>query len=77
MRSSRPLAAFVAACSLAAIAPATAAAGGHDGYSRIDLVSNQPAMAQLTDPGLVNAWGLAAGHRRQVWPAWWGTLDEA
>src|SRR4051812_22754674 len=72
MRRSRPVAAFAAACSLAAIAPATAAAAhdghdGHDGLRRIDLVSNQPAMAQLTDPGLVNAWGLAAGPKTPLW----------
>jgi uncharacterized protein (TIGR03118 family) len=67
MGSFRPFAAFAAACSLATIVPASAAADGHDGYSRIDLVSNQPAMAQLTDPGLVNAWGLAAGPKTPLW----------
>jgi uncharacterized protein (TIGR03118 family) len=29
-------------------------------YIRTDLVSNQPAVAPVTDPNLVNAWGLVA-----------------
>src|SRR6266478_10149268 len=29
-------------------------------YQRTDLVSNQPGIAPVTDPNLVNAWGLVA-----------------
>jgi uncharacterized protein (TIGR03118 family) len=41
----------------AAPAGATAHTGG---YSQINLVSDQPGKANLLDPDLVNAWGLAA-----------------
>jgi uncharacterized protein (TIGR03118 family) len=41
-------------------------AGGH-GYVRTDLVSDQPGVAQLTDPNLVNAWGLSHGPDTPIW----------
>jgi uncharacterized protein (TIGR03118 family) len=46
----------------AAVAPAGAspADGNNSAFSQINLVSNQPGVAPLTDPDLVNAWGLAA-----------------
>lgn len=44
-----------------AAAPAQAAAGGHaGGYRQVNLVSDLPGLAPLTDPDLVNAWGLSA-----------------
>jgi len=45
-------------------APAGAAAGG---YVQENLVSDQPGVAQLTDPSLVNAWGMSRGPNTPVW----------
>jgi uncharacterized protein (TIGR03118 family) len=44
--------------------PAGAAAGG---YTQENLVSDQPGVAQLTDPNLVNAWGMSRGPNTPVW----------
>jgi uncharacterized protein (TIGR03118 family) len=33
---------------------------GSKGFRQVDLVSDQPGVAPLTDPDLVNAWGLSA-----------------
>ena len=42
-------------------APAAATSAHHsNGFRQVDLVSDQPGVARLTDPGLVNAWGLSA-----------------
>jgi uncharacterized protein (TIGR03118 family) len=83
-RSSRPLRALrraaVALTALALLAlPAGALAdhgrGHHRGgaFRQINLVSNVPGMAQLTDPDLKNAWGLAAGPTTPLWVADNGT----
>ena len=47
---------------VAATTPATASQGHSDGrgFRQVDLVSDQPGVAPLTDPDLVNAWGLSA-----------------
>jgi len=42
-----------------ALSPAQAAAPGN-AYIQKNLVSDQPGMAQVTDPNLVNPWGLSA-----------------
>lgn len=53
--------AIVAAGTLAATGLGAAPAGAHTtAYRQINLVSDQPGHAALTDPDLVNAWGLAA-----------------
>src|SRR6516162_5462025 len=46
----------------AAVAPAGASPpdGHNSAFVRVNLVSNQPGVAPLTDTDLVNAWGLAA-----------------
>ena len=46
----------------AALAPAGAspANGQKSAFVQVNLVSNQPNVASLQDPDLVNAWGLAA-----------------
>ena len=62
------LAAAVATAALAI----PAAALGH-GYRQTNLVSDQPGVAQITDPNLVNAWGLAAGPTTPLWVADNGT----
>jgi uncharacterized protein (TIGR03118 family) len=56
------VATIVAAGTLAAGALGAAPAGAttHSTYRQINLVSDQAGQAQLTDPDLVNAWGLAA-----------------
>jgi len=60
---------------LVALAPAAPAAGAHprNAYHQTNLVSDLPGMAQLTDPDLVNPWGLAAGPTTPAWVADNGT----
>ena len=56
-----PAAAIVTAGALAAGAFGAAPASAHlTAYRQVNLVSDQPGHAPLTDPDLVNAWGLAA-----------------
>jgi uncharacterized protein (TIGR03118 family) len=54
----------VAALVGAVPASAGAAAGG---YLQENLVSDQPGVAQMTDPQLVNAWGMSRGANTPVW----------
>lgn len=51
---------------VAVAAPAKPAAAPH-GYIRTDLVSDQAGVAQLTDPNLVNPWGLSRGPDSPIW----------
>lgn len=50
-----------------------AGAGDHvapnNHYTVTNLVSDQPGVAQITDPSLENAWGLAAGPTSPIWVA--------
>jgi uncharacterized protein (TIGR03118 family) len=39
------------------------------GLHRVDLVSDVPGRAPVTDPKLVNAWGLSAGPDTPIWVA--------
>jgi uncharacterized protein (TIGR03118 family) len=58
-----PLAAAVALTAATAwVGAGAAAADPHhaSGFRQINLVSDQPGVAPLTDPDLVNAWGLSA-----------------
>src|SRR5690349_8437215 len=62
-RRALSLATIVSAGALAAGALGAAPAGAsadNSGYRQINMVSDQAGKAQLTDPDLVNAWGLAA-----------------
>src|SRR6185437_2176822 len=43
---------------------AGAAAGG---YTQTNLVSDQPGRAAITDPNLVNAWGMSHGPNTPLW----------
>ena len=63
---------------LAALAPVTRAGASQPGnaYHQTNLVSDLPGTAQLTDPDLVNPWGLAQGPATPAWVADNGT-DEA
>jgi uncharacterized protein (TIGR03118 family) len=60
---------------LAALVPVGPAAAAQPGnaYHQTNLVSDLPGMAQLTDPDLVNPWGLAAGPTTPAWVADNGT----
>jgi len=49
------------------VAAAAPAAAMPSRYVQTNLVSDQPGMAQLTDPWLVNAWGLSAGPTSPLW----------
>jgi len=55
---------IVAALVVAVPLPASANGGG---YAQENLVSDQPGVAQLTDPNLVNAWGMSHGPNTPVW----------
>ena len=46
-------------------------------YNRTDLVSNQPGIAPVTDPNLVNAWGLVALGPSPWWVSDNGTGDSS
>jgi uncharacterized protein (TIGR03118 family) len=71
--------ATVALLALAFTAPANAgtreAAGSHhrQGYIQTNLVSDQPGVAAITDPSLVNAWGLSEGPTSPLWVSDGGT----
>jgi uncharacterized protein (TIGR03118 family) len=51
---------------LVVIVPLPAGAVG-GGYTQENLVSDQPGVAQLTDPNLVNAWGMSHGPNTPIW----------
>src|SRR5437899_8094520 len=51
---------------LVGVVPLPAGANG-GGYTQENLVSDQPGVAQLTDPQLVNAWGMSRGPNTPVW----------
>jgi uncharacterized protein (TIGR03118 family) len=40
---------------------------GHRGYAAALLVSDIPGLAQLTDPNVVNPWGIAFGPTTPLW----------
>ena len=46
-------------------------------YIRTDLVSNHPGVAPVTDPNLVNAWGLVALGGSPWWTSDNGTGDSS
>jgi uncharacterized protein (TIGR03118 family) len=60
------VAAVIVAC---ALLPAVAGAHSATRYRQTNLVSNIPGLAQLTDPNLVNPWGMAAGPKTPLWVA--------
>jgi uncharacterized protein (TIGR03118 family) len=68
----RGLVALGAALAVAAGAGAGTAAAAHSPaprFAEVDLVSDQPGRAALTDPLLVNPWGLAEGPTSPLWVA--------
>jgi uncharacterized protein (TIGR03118 family) len=60
---------------LAILAPVASAGASQpdNSYHQTNLVSDLPGMAQLTDPDVVNPWGLAASPTSPVWVANNGT----
>jgi uncharacterized protein (TIGR03118 family) len=73
-RRVRPFATSIAALGVAAtLAPAGASAAPANRYVQRNLVADQPGVARLTDPNLVNSWGLAAGPSTPLWVADNGT----
>src|SRR5262245_47272271 len=63
--------ALATAALLALAAPAHGPGIGH--YAQGDLVSDVPGAAELPDPSLVNAWGLAFSPTSPAWVADNGT----
>jgi len=57
---------LVFACAFAAPANLAGAAGAGT-YQQENLVSDQPGVATLTDPNLVNAWGMSRGANSPIW----------
>jgi uncharacterized protein (TIGR03118 family) len=60
------VAVVIVAC---ALLPALARASSPTRYRQTNLVSNIPGLAQVTDPNLVNPWGMAAGPNTPLWVA--------
>lgn len=58
-------AAVAAALSVVVAGPASAAGTGT--FHQVNLVSDQPGVAALTDPSLVNAWGMSHGPNTPIW----------
>src|SRR6266571_3944365 len=73
------LAAGAGAVSVAALVVAQTPASAaptfdlHRAFVQTNLVSDQPGVAALTDPNLVNAWGLSQGPTTPVWASDNGT----
>jgi uncharacterized protein (TIGR03118 family) len=61
----------VAAAAVTVVAASTASASakapGDNRYQQNNLVADQPGKAVLTDPNLVNAWGMSRGPNTPVW----------
>ena len=52
---------------LSFLASASMASAGSLNYFVTNLVSDQPGVAQITDPSLVNAWGISASSTSPFW----------
>lgn len=65
--------AVLAATTLFALSGATAAQANGTVYKKRNLVSDIEGVARITDPNLVNPWGLAAGPATPMWVADNGT----
>src|SRR5690348_3839400 len=59
----------VLAAALTFGAGSATATGAHTRFTETDLVSDQQDHAQVTDPKLVNPWGLAIGPTSPLWVA--------
>ena len=63
----------LAAVVLVAALPSVASAHKLSGYHQRNLVADTPGAAEITDPNLVNAWGLSFGPTTPAWVADNGT----
>jgi uncharacterized protein (TIGR03118 family) len=68
-----PHAAQSAQAPAAHVGPAAQPTRSTAGFTQINQVSDQPGVANLTDPDLVNAWGLALSPTSPLWSANNGT----
>jgi uncharacterized protein (TIGR03118 family) len=71
--SRRALIVLAVAFGVAIVAVKPLVAAPSNSYSVTNLVSDQPGVAQVTDPNLVNAWGLTSGPTTPWWVADNGT----
>lgn len=74
MFTARPLAAVALASAMALATSSPALAHDRDPgsastsrYTQVNLVSDVPGLAPVTDPNLVNAWGLTQGPTSPIW----------
>ena len=74
MFTARPIAAVALASALALATSSPALAHDRDPgsastsrYTQVNLVSDVPGMASITDPNLVNAWGLTQSPTSPIW----------
>ena len=71
--STRAVAILSAGAVIALAVPGIAGAGGggghHHAFEQRNLVSDIAGVARITDPNLVNPWGLAAGPSTPLWVA--------
>jgi len=66
LTSVTPAAVFAALCGGTGVANA-------DGFSQTNLVSNMPGLATITDPSLVNPWGVSFANGSPIWISDQGT----
>ena len=66
----------VALLALAVLIPASQALAG-GGYVQTNLVSNQPGVAQVTDPNLINPWGISFSGGSPLWVSNQGVGNQA
>jgi uncharacterized protein (TIGR03118 family) len=55
------------------LAVSATAAFAQNAYRQTNLVADQPGKAMVTDPNLINPWGLAAGPQTPLWVSDQGT----
>src|SRR5512138_2793262 len=67
--SSHLLIVAIAVSAALAIAPRlrSASAGSSPTFTQTNLVSDVPGLARITDPNLVNPWGMALGLNSGIW----------
>jgi uncharacterized protein (TIGR03118 family) len=59
--------AISAATSFATLPPTEAGMASHNSFHRLNLVADTAGRARITDPNLVNAWGLAFSPTSPLW----------
>lgn len=58
---------------LGAAAASSRSTGGSGGFRQVNLVSDKPGLARITDPDVRNPWGIALGPTTPLWVANNGT----